>query len=273
MPVTIILQGGCANQIFEYAFAYAQSRRLGVELQLDVSSFHGDSMRQYSLGLFKGVHETLVENTKANIFEDGMPYNQSVVNMIKNGDCIRGYFQTSKYFDKHRSELIDIFQPKKPLTYNGSTTRDMILDAGDSSCFLTIRRTDYVVKQEFHGVLPMNYYETALAELIKEVPELTLFVFSDEPEWCRQNLRLSVPYILAGTYDQTTPTHLGREDEDLHLMSLCKHAIMANSSFSWWGAYLSRRPDEGRIIYGPQQWFTTKDLDSRDIMLSHWRKL
>ena len=173
-----------------------------------------------------------------------------------------------KYFKNIRNILCDTFIPRQPLTAIGTQTEKQILDAGKRSVFLTIRRTDYV-SNGFHGVLSMDYYDKALKIIASQVENPIIFVFSDEPEWCKENIKLPYEMIVAGNYDMTTKNHLGREDEELWLMKLCKHAIMANSSYSWWGAWLN---DTG-IITAPKQWFLSTEKDPRDIVPERWIKI
>jgi hypothetical protein len=97
-----------------------------------------------------------------------------------------------------------------------------------------------------------------------------VFVFSDEPNWCHENLKLQYPFHVAGTYDRTVKGHLGREDGELFLMSMCKNAVLANSTFSWWGAWLG---DPGRkgVVIAPKKWFgPLSNEDARDIVPNRW---
>ena len=238
--ITTMLQGGLGNQLFQYAFGLSQSRLLDTELILDISLLQRDSMRQYNLGLFRGVTERQAINSVATVNEKTLRYDQELADSIKDGDVLRGYWQCERYFSRDQKNasvkylLLEKLEPKQgiPQLYYPTIERQ-IRAAGDRSTFLTIRRTDYVQKQDFHGVLPIEYYNKALDIIARNLggkPEI--FVFSDEPEWCKRNLDF-YPYswTVAGTYDQTTPTSLGREDLDLWLMSLCNNAVMANSSF------------------------------------------
>lgn len=273
MSLTIYLQGGMANLMFQLGFGISQAKRLGVDLQLDVTSFKHDSMRRYNLDLWEGVNYKIVGGTRPTIFEQSMPYNPGFINSIKDGDCVKGYFQSEKFIQDVRPELLEIFQPRQPLSYSGSILRDRLIETGHHSAFLTIRRSDYLVKQDFHGVLPMSYYEKALAKLEETVSDPQILVFSDDPKWVHDNFRISYDYILAGSFNQTRPDRVGREDEDIYLMSLCRNAIMANSSFSWMGAWLYKGKEAGRVVVGPNQWFTDSSVDSRDIIPERWIRL
>ena len=262
------LQGGMGNQMFQYAMSKSISKRLGCDLLLNIENFKLDSMRQYSLGLWKGIEEEFTTTTGNIIRENDMPYDQSLVNRISCNSSIIGYWQTEKYFLDIKEDLKKIFIPKESLTPRGSYMENKILEAGDKSVFLTIRRSDYVTSS-FHGVLSMDYYNKALEIISEKIKDPIIFVFSDEPEWCKSNLNFNHETIIAGNYDITTSDHLGREDEELWLMRCCKNAIMANSSYSWWGAWLN---DSG-IVIAPNKWFLSNSKNPMDIIPNHWIKI
>lgn len=272
--ITVLLQGGLGNQMLQYAFALSTAKRLGTELVLSTSRLQNDKIRQYNLSLFQGVSERVIEDwRKPTVYEGSLPYNPDIVRNMKDGDVILGYWPTEKYFEDIREEIAKRFQPKQSLPAKALEGLAKIEAAGANSTMLTIRRTDYVQKQDFHGVLPMSYYRDAIQYLRSHGVEPKIFVFSDEPEWCKANLDIGVPFDVVGTYDMTTHTHLGREDADLYMMGKCQHAITANSSFSWWGTWLTELERPNGIIIAPKQWFTTNTLDWRDIVPERWIKL
>lgn len=273
MSVTTYLMGGCGNQMFQYATGLAASRWLRTDLKLDVSRFSSpNEFRLYSLGLFAGVNEAQVRDMSGRVLrEAGMPYSPELFAGLE-GECsIFGYFQTEKYFAELKSELGARFLPKQPLPAFHRDMEQRILAAGDRSVFLTVRRTDYV-GSDFHGVLSQDYYDRASAFIATKVDSPVIFVFSDEPDWCAQNFRLPYETVIAGNYDRTVPGHLGREDAELWLMRQCSHAIMANSSYSWWGAWLGGA-DNGGITIAPERWFgPASKEDTRDIVPARWIK-
>ncbi len=270
--ITICLQGGMGNQMFQYAMGLSQARRLGADFQLDTGGFARDSLRQYNLGLWKGIMEPLTRGSVPSIRETSMPYDQELVNRIKDGDCLFGYWQTEKYFTEVRQQILEVFIPKQPLTRRALDLIEMIQREGQRSAFLTVRRTDYL-RTDFHGVLGMDYYLMACQMVAEHTSDPHFFVFSDEPEWCQTNFKLPHRFSIAAGNDQTTPTHLGREDEDLWAMSMCQHAVMANSSYSWWGAWMSSAPDHLRIVTAPRRWFNNAPEDPKDVIPERWRKL
>jgi hypothetical protein len=270
--ITTILQGGLGNQMFQFAMGYAQSVRFGCPLVLNRYGFQSDRMREYSLDFFPRIAlrkpAIFVSDYEQNptVHENGMPYNQSLVESIEPGDVLKGYWQTEDYFANTMIDMRWFFEPR-PLPPAHHKMCQQIENA-DNSTFIVIRRTDYV-GNAFHGELPIEYYRSALA-LIKNP---TVFVFSDDPMWCVNNLDLGMPFTIAGTFDRTVKGHLGREDADLHMMSKCKNAIIANSSFAWWGAYLGDENRRGRVI-APKKWFgPASNEDPRDIVPARWIKI
>jgi hypothetical protein len=272
--VTSYLTGGCANQIFQYATGLTLARRLGVDLKLDVSWYETatpSQPRMYSLGLFKGVDARVVHSLCGQVIrEEGFPYQPALLENAPRKCSLVGYWQCEKYFFGLRAELRERLLPREPLPARSIATERAILDAGERSVFVTVRRTDYV-GNPYHLVLPMDYYREAGALIAAKVPDPVFFVFSDEPEWCAANFKLPYHTTIAGNFDRTVEHHLGREDAELYLMRLCGHAIMANSSYSWWGAWLGADVNGG-IVIAPKSWFgpAFKEEDGRDIVPGRW---
>lgn len=269
--ITIHLMGGIGNQMFQYAMGRYSAMRLNVPLKLHIGSFTHDRMRMYSLGLWRNIMAgTTLVYSGLIINEIGMPYNPEVVASITKHCTLHGYWQTEKYFHEIRPLLHAEFLPGK-LTPTSEAALDKIRSEGNKSVFLTIRRTDYT-QSSYHGVLPFDYYLQACKMIANEVMDPHFFIFSDEPEWVTENFKLPYRTTVAGTFDRTVAGHLGREDEDLYLMSQCHHAVMANSSYSWWGAWLND-DDDPKIVIAPKQWFLNSPEDPRDIIPERWIKI
>jgi len=274
--VTSYLMGGCANQIFQYATGLALARRLGVDLKLDVSWYETprrDPPRRYSLGLFKGVDARVVHSLWGRIIrEEEFSYKPALFENAPRKCSLVGYWQCEKYFFGLRDELRERLLPREPLPARSMATERAILDAGERSVFVTVRRTDYV-GNPYHVVLPMDYYREAAALIAAKVRDPAFFIFSDDPEWCEANFKLPYHTTIAGNFDRTVEHHLGREDAELYLMRLCRHAIMANSSYSWWGAWLGADIKGGMVI-APKSWFGPAfKEDPRDIVPGRWIRL
>src|SRR5579862_7056000 len=159
--VTSCLMGGCANQIFQYATGLALARRLGVDLKLDVSWYETatpDMPRTYSLMLFKGVDAETVRTTNGQIIrEQGFSYQPALLEKAPRACSLVGYWQCEKYFFGLRDELRERLLPSQPLPAQSIAIERAILDAGERSVFVHVRRTDYV-GNPYHVVLPIDYY-------------------------------------------------------------------------------------------------------------------
>jgi len=271
--ITAFLQGGMANQCIIASAALATAQRLDTTLGFNTSCYHNDPMRRYSLSLWEGFQDVVISSYPPQepiVKETGLPYSQELVDSLHDGCTMVGFFQSEKYFKDIKSLLKTKFVPKQALTDRAKQTLRQIEIAGPRSTFLTIRRSDYL-KSDFHGVLGSEYYLKALEEVSKKVDPI-VFVFSDDPDWCEKNLRLPCPTFISGNWDQTTPSHLGREDSELWCMFHCYNAILANSSYSWLGAWLGA-DDLGGTIVAPEKWFYKAPEDSRDIVPSRWTKI
>jgi Glycosyl transferase family 11 len=277
MSITTYVKGGCANQMFQYAAGLAVARYHNTTLQIDNSRFDQDSeWRVYSLGLFAGVHDRIVkgrpDQTRV-VQERSLRYDPQVF-ATSSGDCwLDGYWQTEKYFAHLKAELKSRFMPARTLEPLHEAMRERILELGDRSVFLTIRRTDYV-GNAFHGLLPFEYYRQAADIIASKVNDPVFFVFTDEPEWpTPQTFPLPYQWIVAGNWYRTVKPRLGREDAELYLMRQCRHAILANSSYSWWGAWLGRADEDGLVI-APKNWFgPASHEDARDIVPERWMRI
>ena len=274
--VTSYLMGGCANQMFQYATGLAVARQLGVDLKLDVSWYETaapDPPRRYSLGLFKGVDARVVHSLWGQIIrEEEFSYKPALFENAPRKCSLVGYWQCEKYFFGLRDELLERLLPREPLPALAIASERAILNAGERSVFVHVRRTDYV-GNPYHVVLTMGYYREAAALIAAKVPDPVFFIFSDDPEWCEANFKLPYHTTIVRNSDRTVEHHLGREDADLYLMRLCGHAIVANSSYSWWGAWLGA-DIRGGIVIAPKRWFGPASKDNaRDIVPGRWIRL
>lgn len=285
------LQGGLGNQMFQYAAGRALALRVGAELKLDVASYERSTLRSYALGPFPiraGIAgrcevERLTRTPRpvriarrllgrerrpprTHVREPDLTFHPEILD-LPDGVYLDGYWQSEHYFadaaDVIRAEL----RPPEPATGRGRELAAAIDNAADSIS-LHVRRGDYVsspVARETLGPCSVDYYRRAVERLAERLAEPAVFVFSDEPEWARTNLELPVP---ATVVDHDGG---GSAQEDLALMSRCRHHVIANSSFSWWGAWLGQRT--GGTVIAPARWFAREDLSSRDLVPERWLRL
>ena len=196
------------------------------------------------------------ENTKSDIetiAESSFSFDEKLFNECPDWISLRGYFQTEKYFKHIEDEIKGDFSFKDEIF----EPCNEMLSGLDSPVSLHIRRTDYVTNPN-HTALGLNYYEKALKEFDKTS---TVLVFSDDPEWCNQQEIFSEDRFLIA---EGNSNYI-----DLCLMTLCSKHIIANSSFSWWGAWLS----EQEKVVAPSGWFkgsNNEHLDTKDIIPEDW---
>jgi len=137
-----------------------------------------------------------------------------------------------------------------------------------TSVSVHVRRGDYASNPAtnlYHGTCDPEYYLAAERKLRTEFGELTLFVFSDDPQWAKDNVQFQSNAVAV------THNLLERDYEDLHLMTLCDHHIIANSTFSWWGAWLCDNP--GKMVIAPRQWFRGAGLSAEDLIPEGWIRM
>lgn len=266
--MVVRLQGGLGNQLFQVAFGFSVAKKRGEELYFTRFGVDNDTKRSYSLGPFKCDLKFVPKEGDPIYSEDVFLYDPLVYQRPRN-PSFSGHWQTEKYFDVPLVREILAF--RNPPSAKTQEVAELIKDAGANSAFLHIRRGDYLWKENltYHGGCSPGYYQMAIARIKQKAPDTKFFVFSDEPDWCRTaypNFTI-IDHNKPG--DNRAP---GQEHEDLYLMSLCRHAVIANSSFSWWGAWLGdTQPD--RLVIAPKKWFTTPSLQYRDVVPERWIKL
>jgi hypothetical protein len=258
--ITVKLQGGLGNQQFQFAMAFAQSRRLGVPLKLDVSLLEGDR-RKYMLTEWSRHSEWQIgQRQKPTVNEAGMPFDQKLYDSIQDGAVINGYWQTEKYFLSVADHIRSIFHLPTDVHLIQNDWPNTI-QTEPESVFVHVRRGDYMIEphHSYHGTLPLSYYRNSMDFIRREVNKPRFFLFSDDPAWVLENFK----------DPDVTVVDVPRPGHAMYLMSLCRHAIIANSSFSWWGAWLGYGKKDG-IHIAPRQWFANSTEDTRDIIPELW---
>jgi hypothetical protein len=291
--VIIQLVGGLGNQMFQYAVARQLAYFRKTPLRLDISALHKDPLRSYRLGYFNitGKIATEIEIARfkrlsrrrfarrlalftqrllpevkySQITERSMYYDPEAFNTCGHLYLV-GYWQSYKYFLNITGILHQEFTLKHNLSLESAEIASQIHQTNSIS--LHIRRGDYVndpSTNQYHGVCSLMYYQEAVDKLIETVRQPHFFIFSDDIAWTQQNLRLNYPI--------TFVTHNGIEKdyEDLWLIRQCKNHIIANSSFSWWGAWLCTNPQ--KIVIAPKQWFKAPDIDEGDRIPNTWIRI
>jgi len=297
--IIVGLMGGLGNQMFQYAAARRLAIHLGTELRLDIT-FHisnegPETPRPYLLDRFAIEADVIKSNELRSFLDAGLPgYKHSLNSMaskltghkpfknpkmfvetdknfepevleLPNDRYLQGYFQSERYFRDVRYDILKEFTVRAPMDQRNKEMASKI-SATRSIC-MHVRRGDYFsneVCQKVHGVDLTDYYRQAIEQMKERVDDCHFFLFSDEPEWVRDNLDLK---DVSTVVDINSP---GDPEQDLRLMSGCENFIIANSSFSWWGAWLSQNTD--KVVIAPRRWFLD-DRDVRDRCPEEWIRL
>jgi hypothetical protein len=276
--VVIRLKGGTGNQFFQYAFGRAL-QAVGNDVYFDRYYFGVDGTRGYTLDHYNTdikFHQT----AGPVIPEHGLRYDPDNVRKYSIDCTLDGYWQCEKYFlsvaDKIRRDLI----LRNPVSEKTEKFRNLILGT-PNSVFYHIRRTDNLSQRalSWHGYLPDSYYDRARAYIEARIPNRHYFIFSDDINWCKENIRIpNSTFVDANTpglecdSEYVIRAKEGTQHEDLYLMSLCQHSIVGNSTFSWWAAWLNNNPD--KIVTTPDEWFIGNNNHlSLDIIPESWKRL
>lgn len=297
----IILQmlGGLGNQMFQYALGRKLALEHNTELKVDLRGYHENSLRKYCLdnlsvciageaskkeisrfadktypwyvrraaGLMR-VNKWLAQkgkNSRHYSEKTEFTFDSKVLSWPDN-IYVSGYFQSYKYFEDIRDVLVKEFQPKKSAEgINANYLKDIL---EQQSVSLHVRRGDYVsnaATQKHHGGCDLAYYKEAMRRMDKYCHgKPVYYVFSDDLEWVKGNLKFDrLVYFM----DQNGAD---KDYEDLRLMSACQHHIIANSSFSWWGAWLCQRP--AQKVIAPKVWIKANP-NTPNMVPDNWERI
>lgn len=291
--VIVNLIGGLGNQMFQYAAGRALTLVRGEPLHVDVAGLGGNGSRQLELSrIFRCVAEIAsADEVRRTLGWQAAPAVKRIlarpelaalrarsfvvephfhywpgIHSVPASAYLHGYWQSEKYFSDATAALRADFSFKLPLTEANAGLAEKIGRCAAVS--LHVRRGDYVFNartRAFHGFCSVDYYRAAVGLIAQRVAEPEFFVFSDDITWARENLEIGFPchYV---------DHNRGAESyNDMRLMSLCRHHIIANSSFSWWSAWLAANPS-GTVI-APKQWFRKASHDTSDLIPDGWIRI
>ncbi len=292
--IIVKLMGGLGNQMFQYAAGLSLARMRNTELLMDLSFLKTDpsgayTKRDYELAAIFPIKNRIADinelspflrnrNSKIKRFlQRKFPAHFRYAYMAESGHhyhaaftqyppytYLDGFWQSEKYFAGSEVHIQEAFKFSHPLGGQNLPLLERIQQGNSVS--LHVRRGDYVANtavMNFHGVCGKEYYLQAVEWLSEKAGDLELFVFSDDTEWCRQNLRFDLP-ITYVDHNKGKNSYI-----DMQLMSACKHNIIANSSFSWWAAWLNNNPD--KQVIAPFRWFQQEE--NPDIYPTAWRRM
>jgi hypothetical protein len=275
--IIIQLKGGMGNQMFQYAL-YKQLKKMGRDVKIDdVNGFIGDKLRvpvlqNIGVEYDRATQEEVIEITDARmdllsrirrkltgrktfrIDEESGIFEPHILE-VENAYLV-GYWQSEKYFPDVVEELREDFEkrPQEIMQDSVSWTTLQQVECCESVS-LHVRRTDYIDKEHnhIHNICSETYYKNAIDEVRNKYPNAVFFIFTDDKEWCKKHFR--GPNFFVVDLDEANKTDIA----EMTLMSKCKHHIIANSSFSWWAAWLNDNP--GKLVIAPNKWINNKAMD------------
>jgi len=283
--------GGLGNQMFQYAAGRAVSLRKGVPFFLDLSEL--DHYKRHNGFELSEAFELKVSIAEQSCLHDILGVRSSLparkllirdrfrrlrgtrfvvephfhfwsgIYDIQNLSYLVGYWQSEHYFLDVESVIRSDLEFRSYMSVaNMGAARNI---SAVNSVSLHVRRGDYASNPKAlaeHGLCGLDYYHAAVRYVAEHTNEPVFFVFSDDPHWVKNNLSFNHPLHFVD--------HNQGEDSynDMRLMSLCKHHIIANSSFSWWGAWLNRSNE--KIVVAPKHWFATEGRDTKDLIPAGW---
>lgn len=289
MKIVKIL-GGLGNQMFQYAFYLAVKHRFPKEAaKIDIFCFRGyplhngfelnhvfainesiANIRDLCKVSYPYIHYRLWQVGKYLLPKRKIMYKESLdakynPNIFNNEKICyyEGYWQNEKYFKDIRSEILKIFKPR----YINDKTKELSkILTNKSSVSIHIRRGDYIKHPWFGGICNVGYYKRAISKIESQKDVEIYCIFSNDIPWCKTNIAplLKSKKIIYVDWNKNEESHL-----DIYLMSLCKYNIIANSSFSWWGAWLNEYKE--KIVICPKKWNNIKD--SKFELPESWTKI
>ncbi len=289
--IIVRLIGGLGNQLFQYALGRTLAASRATTLKFDISGYESYKLHEYALHHFN-ILESFATRDEIRRLRGGgwiagrLPRRLQKLNPFRKGSYmlernfsfdagvldapddvyLDGYWQSEKYFESIESDLRREFTVRHHLTGRNQELAARIANCNAVS--VHVRRGDYVSNTTFsqvHGICNPEYYRSATRRIADLSPRPHFFVFSDEPEWVTANLHLNHPMTVV------TGNDARHNYEDLRLMRLCRHHVIANSSFSWWGAWLNANPD--KTVIAPARWFAVEGYDTRDLFPPAWQTI
>jgi hypothetical protein len=286
--LTVYCQGGLGNQLFQFIIGYIMAKKNKINLRINIERYNSYD-RQFELDRFPEIRKLNILKIKSNkfykilkisgiykiinyffldkqefekspfIFNEDLLKKKIVKNLL-----LKGFFQSEKYFIHYKKVVIKLF--KFPKIKDKLVQQYLnLIKKNKNSVAIHIRRGDYFNNPKvrcLHGILGKNYYQKSINYIKKKVKNSTFFIFSDDIELVKKTLPFfnKKKYIFVDTKSSIN---------DLYLMSNCKHFVIANSTFSWWGAWLSK--NKNKIVCAPKKWMRA-EISTLDIIPESWVK-
>lgn len=299
--IIVKLTGGLGNQMFQYAAAKKIALLHKTILKSDILEYQSGNLRRYELGCFElDLQVAVSEEIELFIGKDPKinfkkikykitrffkeykyikqpqfyyQYHSGILASSPN-TYLEGYWQSEKYFESIDQKIRHDFTFKSPLSGKNKILAEQIVN--ENSVSIHIRRGDYInndTTNEFHGLCSIEYYKNSIRYMQENTDQPGFYIFSDDSDWVKENLRIENSPVVFVADNKNENSF-----EDMRLMSLCKHNIIANSSFSWWAAWLNANP--AKMVLAPEKWFNPESrwyvqykINTSDILPEKWIRI
>ena len=289
--IIVQLKGGFGNQLFQYAAGLSLASYHNVAVKVDISALAKpdeqiNTIRNFDLKSIclppeiatqQEIDDLINSNLFAKAIEKILPsykrkiYKEASFNFDPNfynaGShlYLKGYRQSERYFKKIKEKVQQQFVLQPQLTLHFKEKAKELQST--TSVAVHIRMGDYNDKQvmDYHGILSEDYYQSAFQHINARIKNATFYIFTDDVKWVKENMEM--PPSAEFVSGSITQNHY----EDFYLMSKCRHQVIANSSFSWWAAWLNPNPQ--KIVIAPKKWFNNPSLDTTDLIPGEWKKM
>ncbi len=288
--ITMKIHGGLGNQLFQYALGRNLSLQNNTELRLDSSFYQEQDLRICLLKYFNITENFIDDTTVTKIKKISKKYtcawflnklnkkilylkenpkkyfqidNKIIKLNAKKNNYLDGYWQNENYFMAIQDVIRKEFTLKPEYKIDDNPIYKKIQDS--QSISLHIRRTDYLSKENLYHNLSLSYYQKAIDLMCEKIKNPEFFIFSDDIEWAKENIKIKFPTYYVSAEAKLT------DYQELICMSKCKYNIIANSSFSWWAAWLNDYPE--KIVLAPHKWFNTNQYNTDEILPKNWIKI
>lgn len=279
--VIVNLTGGLGNQMFQYAFvkelqsrnikAYSNFYQLGKYRDIEKAFDIEPSKKEKNITFFFSknlIFRFLRKFFIVHIIEPQKLYSTFDPKYLENKRLLLlhyvGTWQSERYFENIKKTINGIFEFTNKLSNNTCNWKNKI-SSSPNSVAIHIRRGDYLKPEYitlFGSICTLDYYYNAINYIKKKVADPSFFIFTNDADWVENNLNIKNSFLVEGNDGEDSW-------QDMYLMSLCKHAVIANSTFSWWGAYLNKNKE--KIVIAPRKWYNT--IEAPDIVPSNWIRL
>lgn len=280
------INGGLGNQLFQYAAGLSLAEKHQTQLKINVDFKQADTSRTLGLSHFNIFLDTATPEEIKHYYPTSLLFRkilsylplalqkfykerqfsyQPDFEKLGPNVYLKGYWQSERYFSKIEKNIKAAFTLNPQYFEDAKALIDEL--SNSESVSIHVRKGDYLVQPylDYYEQLDSDYYQRAISKLKTYNQNIKLYVFTDDAHWVKQHLVLDTPYtIVSGTLTKSMY-------EDFEAMKSCKYHVIANSSFSWWTAWLSARQD--KKVIAPKYWFNDGPKDTEDLIPKTWHLL